>query len=57
MMVIFLSVVPIPLHAVQERHYEETQRVKSYFKSCSAESTADSVLIILLAVLRHASSG
>lgn len=52
-----LSVVPIPLHPVQEWHYEWTPDVKSYFKSYSADSTADSVLFIILTVSHPASSG
>lgn len=52
-----LSVVPIPLHPVQERHYEWTPHVKLYFKIYTAESTADSVLFIISTVSHPASSG
>lgn len=42
---------------MQDRHYEGAPCGKSYFKSYSAGSTADSVLIIVLAVSHPASSG
>lgn len=51
-----LSVVPSPLHPVQERYYGWTPHVKLYFKSYSAESTADFVLIITLPLSHPASS-